>query len=638
MCFHSFILQYNCKNKMPNNKKKSKIWNYFKKCDNDKGVICKFCNKNLKTSGNTTNMRGHLEKVHPEYIQQLIAEEPVQKKKRTCDADDEEVQTEQLASTSAAADVDCSYVPDIASALGSSSSVTTSNTTIQPRQESVEVLFNNIKSVANVEGNKHKKITESIVNFIILDHKPFSVVEGKGFIQLIKEIVPLYKVPSRETFKKRIDDKYEVMSVVFKKYIQEAEHYCITYDIWTEAMRNKSFVGVTTHFLEKSKLRSVSLGVFELFEKHTAEYVQRKLTEIFQEWNISTDKVTAIVTDNDSTVMKVNRDMFGEKKIIPCFAHTVNLVVTNSLDKSQMASAIINKVREIVKFMKRSVNASDELRKKQKENSLMEGKVKKLILDVRTRWNSTYYMLERFIELIEIIGAILLCRPDAPPMIVSSEIGCLREIIQLLQPFERLTKEVCAQHFITVSKVIPLVSCLRGMLEKYSGMPFVYEATLSLKLEIEKEVTKRFDKLEHCSSLAIATALDPRFKLIHFKDATAKGKVINYINNYLASNLKNVAIANESSDESEKGDNPEGDIWSYHKTLTHYNIKNKTKDKSKADTELQILAMIYLPIVATSVPSERLFSEAGATITQERNRLLGTRLSKLLFLNSIMKK
>lgn len=38
---------------------------------------------------------------------------------------------------------------------------------------------------------------------------------------------------------------------------------------------------------------------------------------------------------------------------------------------------------------------------------------------------------------------------------------------------------------------------------------------------------------------------------------------------------------------------------------------------------LYSLAMIYLPIVATSVPSERLFSEAGATITQERNRLLG---------------
>lgn len=61
-------------------------------------------------------MRNHIEKVHPEYIQQQISEEPVQKK-RTCDADDEEVQTEQLESTRAAADVDSNYVLDIASSL-----------------------------------------------------------------------------------------------------------------------------------------------------------------------------------------------------------------------------------------------------------------------------------------------------------------------------------------------------------------------------------------------------------------------------------------------------------------------------------------------------------------------------------------
>lgn len=51
--------------------------------------------------------------------------------------------------------------------------------------------------------------------------------------------------------------------------------------------------------------------------------------------------------------------------------------------------------------------------------------------------------------------------------------------------------------------------------------------------------------------------------------------------------------------------------------------------------KLAKIAMVYLPIVATSVPSERLFSEAGSIITQDRNRLLGERLSKLLFLNSI---
>lgn len=79
-------------------------------------------------------------------------------------------------------------------------------------------------------------------------------------------------------------------------------------------MQNKSFVGVTIHLLEGSKLTSGTLGLFELFERHPSEYVQLRLTDILTECYVSTNKVTVVVTDNDSTVMKVNRDMFGEKK------------------------------------------------------------------------------------------------------------------------------------------------------------------------------------------------------------------------------------------------------------------------------------------------------------------------------------
>ncbi|KAF2886188.1 hypothetical protein ILUMI_19985 [Ignelater luminosus] len=624
---------------MPKNKKKSAIWNYFKRGDNDKEATCKFCNKNLKTSGNTTNLRGHIEKKHSDVVQELITEEPSQKKLKSNDETNKPAQSSQAAISNAEStdavtlltsviDVDSTDIVNKGAStsgrFGCSSTVTSmcSNTEAKQRsrqQPNVGELFSNIKSITSTEGTKHKKITEAILNFIILDHKAFSVVEGKGFQQLMKEVVPLYKIPSRETFKKRADDKNRNLQVVLWEFLNCSK------DIRTR---------------------------------------QRRLTEIFTDWCVSTDKVTAVVTDNDSTVMKVNRDMFGEKKIIPCFAHTVNLTIDNLLTRSETASQIIGKVREIVKFIKRSVHASDELRKKQRDAGLKEGQTKKLILDVRTRWNFTFYMIERFLELVSTIGAILLCRSDAPPMLTSSEIGCLREIVQLIQPFERLTKEISGHNYVTVSKVIPLVSCLRGMLENFSP---TFEAAISLK--IQKEVIKRFDKLEHCSSLALATALDPRFKLIHFKDATAKAKVLNYVNNCVK-NMQTMLLPPESSDESEKEEKTEReiDIWSYHKQLTHDNMKNKTmgRDNRKAESEFHMfvsspvtpikgdpieiwdhmqtvfpclykLAMKHLPIVATSVPSERLFSEAGAIITREKNRLLGSRLSKLLFLNSVMR-
>jgi len=47
--------------------------------------------------------------------------------------------------------------------------------------------------------------------------------------------------------------------------------------------------------------------------------------------------------------------------------------------------------------------------------------------------------------------------------------------------------------------------------------------------------------------------------------------------------------------------------------------------------------MKYLVVPGTSVPSERLFSKAGETISKTRNRLTGSRVSKLLFLQSVDK-
>jgi hypothetical protein len=50
------------------------------------------------------------------------------------------------------------------------------------------------------------------------------------------------------------------------------------------------------------------------------------------------------------------------------------------------------------------------------------------------------------------------------------------------------------------------------------------------------------------------------------------------------------------------------------------------------------LAVRYLPIVGTSVPCERLFSKAGITLCEKRNRLSAKRLSSLLFLHSVDEK
>ena len=48
---------------------------------------------------------------------------------------------------------------------------------------------------------------------------------------------------------------------------------------------------------------------------------------------------------------------------------------------------------------------------------------------------------------------------------------------------------------------------------------------------------------------------------------------------------------------------------------------------------LKILALKYLAVPGSSVPSERLFSKAGELVSERRNRLKPKNIDMMLFLN-----
>lgn len=59
------------------------------------------------------------------------------------------------------------------------------------------------------------------------------------------------------------------------------------------------------------------------------------------------------------------------------------------------------------------------------------------------------------------------------------------------------------------------------------------------------------------------------------------------------------------------------------------------KDMKSIYPILSKIAIKYLSTVATSVPSERMFSKVGLTLSKQRNRLTSKHLNKLLFLQSL---
>lgn len=99
------------------------------------------------------------------------------------------------------------------------------------------------------------------------------------------------------------------------------------------------------------------------------------------------------------------------------------------------------------------------------ETGFTRKKIEKLLQEVPTRWKSTYYMLERFICLKQIVNDIVLRHISAPDMVSAKELQDISDVIDILRPVEAATKELCAQKYITTSMVIPMVYILRKILK-----------------------------------------------------------------------------------------------------------------------------------------------------------------------------
>lgn len=219
------------------------------------------------------------------------------------------------------------------------------------------------------------------------------------------------------------------------------------------------FLGTSFH--------SVTIATQELLSSHTSEYLGEVLADILNSWEISSDKVVSVTTDNGANMVGAvtHNQEFGIKQHIRCFAHTINLVAECVTVNNEQIAPLIDKVRVICKWAKRSVTVSDMIRKAQRDNGVAEGDYKKLILDVRTRWNSCYYMLEKYLVVAEFVTPIQLKDSTAPLMISAQELDAIKQLVELLKPLEFVTKTMSGEKYVTVSQIIPMINCCTKEIE-----------------------------------------------------------------------------------------------------------------------------------------------------------------------------
>ena len=611
---------------MSSRTKRSAVWEYFTlNLYDESKVSCSVCSAVVSRGGkemknfNTNNMRHHLETKHPEDYKELEAKEKqlAQEKERN--------------------------------SLGISGS--SQPTLIDAFARSQPLAFDHPRA---------KEISKRIGKMIALDNEPFTMVNHIGFNRLMKLLEPRYQLPSDKYFSETlIPEMYQKVYLKVKGDVSSASHISITTDVWSSVAQD-SYLSLTCHYITADFSRQqVCLHAAPFNDHHTGEHIAAMINKYFHSWSV-TSKVHVVVRDNESNFVAGLRDAGIPN--IPCLAHTLQLVVKDGCLAQPAVVDLTAKARKLVGHYKHSNIALQSLLKIQEQLGLSP---KRLIQDEPTRWNTTFYMLQRLLELkvaITAAGAEL----DVPIELSSSNWTLAEKIVKILQIYEEATRKASG-NYSTAGVIIPVVNSIMRSLEISDSDAGV----MKMKREMLKSLKDRYRHMESNEYYSLATLLDPRFKQRVFSSsssaALAKQMLIAAheeleMERISDMSLKRVRLEQpEQSQDDTNSAKKKSLLWKYCDELMDENsetessplstqsvIDNYLKEptlsrksdplaywKSNQDNlpHLTSLARQYLCAPPASVASERLFSTAANICTDLRNRLTPTKVEYLLFLN-----
>jgi len=277
--------------------------------------------------------------------------------------------------------------------------------------------------------------------------------------------------------------------------------------------------------------------------------------------------------------------------------------------------------------------------------------------DVTTRWNYTYFMIERAIEIKSMLNHLVTNLPILTTnWPTDEEWSILIDLLDLLAPFALTTKIMSASSYQTIGEVKWYFLGIKNHLEQSRDSNYSLQPQVD---EMKNVFNNYFDLIDQL--LHVPAFFDPRYKnsvygnmsrenvlqpirtamnnykksvipitedntvqdLRHRLNKLSTSETRNYFQNLFMPNNQNPSTANEL------------DIY-YDSNPSNFEVMPLEWWKVHS-SEYPILAQMardYLSIMSTSVPSEQLFSIAGKQITQTRNRLHPDTIQACLCLKS----
>ena len=408
---------------------------------------------------------------------------------------------------------------------------------------------------------------------------------------------------------------------------------------------------------------------------------------------------TASVMQKCSRIfINMGRDLGAHMIFNPCAAHTLELTakLVGKENNAPLSENAIVKAKKLVRLFRKSTNLTLALSNaKDTVHSLKDKKFTALIQDVSTRWWATWQMIDRLIAMKPALD-ILLSQEKLThdQYLCDTEWQLLRMIEETLKPFKIFQKLLEGEKYLTISLMPFCIAQIRRTLElscEYVGYNQNYRELCEILLSdfenrwgsgidgtvYNENIQEGISRAKGLSLAALwGSVLDPRtMNYLNIYGPSDKALLINgakkeAVRLYLLSNqLQGETV--ESIVPQQQGaeifnldwlgiEQPEvqGITGSELDTAVNLEYANLLREQAlplprdgvphadplewwrQRETKFPILVKLakrILIIPATSAPSERVFSNAGITISNDRANLLPEKAEMLILMHDYYK-
>ncbi|CAG8798696.1 9958_t:CDS:2, partial [Cetraspora pellucida] len=436
---------------------------------------------------------------------------------------------------------------------------------------------------------KQEKLVFHLIAWIVEDYQPMTVVDSQNFRRFCYEMDPRFKVPGSAQIKTKIKE-----SLLFA---EDQLH------MWTSMHR--PYIGVTIHWLSKNfDLYQAVLTIEEFPYSHSGDH-------------------------NDKSIVKGMRLL--ETPHIRCTAHTIQLAIKDGLN---VCDDLLTKAKKLNNWLVKRDRYRQSLRNIQNElNQLSADESENLGWPLLGDYNSESDNDDLPVQSTSMqpIEQAKKKKTSIVEPICDKE---LDELILLLLPFAQSTKLIGGAQYPTLSMMLPTISLLSSHL-RHIKSSLISPNILNICQLIEDSMSACWET--PLMEAYITSYLDPRFKNLSFVSNEKKKRVLDFLSEMINTTKTTTNTLQTEMDRFYDGETSDylvnNELEQYEKVMQinkyfidepRYKIHNPLTwwcTNQKDYPNLAALARKYLSFLATSVPSEQLFSNMGNVLTQKRNQL-----------------